>query len=162
MLSAQKMHRIANILCQVQCYRGRGYGHDTWKQKDFPEIGRCIRICWETPSNRCRRKGLQTQRLRLYLLFVQVVLVQRDYGDRLNRKHARLKYTIEDRGIVRRGVACECACGVGVGWCGVWWIVDGGCGWALWFTQILGMVQKRSRNQAWLQIATSTTIPFYG
>jgi len=29
----------------------------------------------------------------------KVVLVQRDYGDRTNRKHARLKYTIEDRGI---------------------------------------------------------------
>jgi sulfite reductase (NADPH) hemoprotein beta-component len=27
------------------------------------------------------------------------MLVQRDYGDRTNRKHARLKYTIEDRGI---------------------------------------------------------------
>jgi sulfite reductase (NADPH) hemoprotein beta-component len=29
----------------------------------------------------------------------KVVLVQRDFGDRGNRKHARLKYTIEDRGI---------------------------------------------------------------
>jgi sulfite reductase (NADPH) hemoprotein beta-component len=29
----------------------------------------------------------------------KVVLVQRDFGDRANRKHARLKYTIEDRGI---------------------------------------------------------------
>src|SRR5919106_2425960 len=29
----------------------------------------------------------------------KVVVVQRDYGDRSNRKHARLKYTIEDRGI---------------------------------------------------------------
>jgi sulfite reductase (NADPH) hemoprotein beta-component len=29
----------------------------------------------------------------------KVVTVQRDYGDRSNRKHARLKYTIEDRGI---------------------------------------------------------------
>lgn len=29
----------------------------------------------------------------------KVVLVQRDYGDRTNRKHARLKYTIQDRGI---------------------------------------------------------------
>ncbi|KAJ3412801.1 hypothetical protein HDV05_000207 [Chytridiales sp. JEL 0842] len=29
----------------------------------------------------------------------KVVTVQRDYGDRTNRKHARLKYTIEDRGI---------------------------------------------------------------
>jgi sulfite reductase beta subunit-like hemoprotein len=25
--------------------------------------------------------------------------VQRDWGDRTNRKHARLKYTIEDRGL---------------------------------------------------------------
>jgi sulfite reductase (NADPH) hemoprotein beta-component len=30
----------------------------------------------------------------------KVVLVQRDYGDRTERKHARLKYTIEDRGLV--------------------------------------------------------------
>jgi sulfite reductase (NADPH) hemoprotein beta-component len=29
----------------------------------------------------------------------KVMLVQRDYGERLNRKHARLKYTIEDRGL---------------------------------------------------------------
>ena len=28
-----------------------------------------------------------------------VLTTQRDYGDRVNRKHARLKYTIEDRGI---------------------------------------------------------------
>lgn len=27
------------------------------------------------------------------------MLVQRDYGDRTNRKHARLKYTIDDHGI---------------------------------------------------------------
>jgi len=30
----------------------------------------------------------------------KVMLVQRDYGDRTDRKHARLKYTIADRGIV--------------------------------------------------------------
>src|SRR5437016_4927788 len=44
-----------------------------------------------------------------------VVTVQRDWGDRVNRKHARLKYTVEDRGldffraeVVRRsGVALE-------------------------------------------------------
>jgi len=29
----------------------------------------------------------------------QAVTVQRDYGDRANRKHARLKYTIDDRGL---------------------------------------------------------------
>ena len=28
-----------------------------------------------------------------------VVTVQRDWGDRTSRKHARLKYTIEDRGL---------------------------------------------------------------
>ena len=30
----------------------------------------------------------------------KIVTVQRDYGDRTERKHARLKYTIEDRGLV--------------------------------------------------------------
>ena len=29
----------------------------------------------------------------------KVVLVQRDYGDRTDRKHARLKYTVDDRGL---------------------------------------------------------------
>ncbi len=29
----------------------------------------------------------------------KVVLVQRDYGDRVDRKHARLKYTLDDRGL---------------------------------------------------------------
>lgn len=29
----------------------------------------------------------------------QVVKIQRDYGDRTNRKHARLKYTLDDRGV---------------------------------------------------------------
>lgn len=29
----------------------------------------------------------------------KIVTVQRDYGDRANRKHARLKYTIDDRGL---------------------------------------------------------------
>ncbi len=28
-----------------------------------------------------------------------ILTTQRDYGDRTNRKHARLKYTIEDRGV---------------------------------------------------------------
>jgi len=46
-----------------------------------------------------------------------VVTVQRDWGDRANRKHARLKYTIEDRGLdafraeveKRSGVTLEAA-----------------------------------------------------
>jgi sulfite reductase (NADPH) hemoprotein beta-component len=48
-----------------------------------------------------------------------VVAVQRDYGDRVDRAHARLKYTIEDRGVPwfkaqveeRAGVALEAAHG---------------------------------------------------
>jgi sulfite reductase (NADPH) hemoprotein beta-component len=35
----------------------------------------------------------------LLVVAENVVKVQRDYGDRTNRKHARLKYTIEDRGL---------------------------------------------------------------
>ena len=36
---------------------------------------------------------------RMLAVAEHVVKVQRDFGDRTNRKHARLKYTIEDRGI---------------------------------------------------------------
>ncbi|MDP2344610.1 MAG: assimilatory sulfite reductase (NADPH) hemoprotein subunit [Deltaproteobacteria bacterium] len=36
---------------------------------------------------------------RLLLVAEHVVKTQRDHGDRTNRKHARLKYTIEDRGL---------------------------------------------------------------
>ena len=36
-----------------------------------------------------------------------VITTQRDFGDRTNRKHARLKYTIEDRGL-RTSVALYC------------------------------------------------------
>ncbi|KAI9353484.1 putative sulfite reductase cys-4 [Obelidium mucronatum] len=45
--------------------------------------------------------GMKTTYPRLgdHLGFCTVVTVQRDFGDRTNRKHARLKYTIDDRGI---------------------------------------------------------------
>jgi sulfite reductase (ferredoxin) len=36
---------------------------------------------------------------RLIATIQAMVIVQRDHGDRTNRKHARLKYTIDDRGI---------------------------------------------------------------
>jgi sulfite reductase beta subunit-like hemoprotein len=48
-----------------------------------------------------------------------VMLIQRDKGERLNRKHARLKYTVEDMGLdafraefIKRRcvVACAHAC----------------------------------------------------
>jgi sulfite reductase (NADPH) hemoprotein beta-component len=41
-----------------------------------------------------------------------VVTVQRDWGDRSNRKHARLKYTIEDRGLAEFRTEVERRAGV--------------------------------------------------
>ena len=41
-----------------------------------------------------------------------VVTVQRDWGDRTNRKHARLKYTIEDRGLAAFRAEVEKRAGV--------------------------------------------------
>jgi sulfite reductase (NADPH) hemoprotein beta-component len=41
-----------------------------------------------------------------------VVTVQRDWGDRVNRKHARLKYTIEDRGLAEFRTEVERRAGV--------------------------------------------------
>jgi sulfite reductase (NADPH) hemoprotein beta-component len=44
-----------------------------------------------------------------------VVTVQRDWGDRANRKHARLKYTIEDRGLDAFRAEVETRAGVNFG-----------------------------------------------
>jgi sulfite reductase (NADPH) hemoprotein beta-component len=44
-----------------------------------------------------------------------VVTVQRDWGDRGNRKHARLKYTIEDRGLDAFRAEVERRAGVKLG-----------------------------------------------
>ncbi len=41
-----------------------------------------------------------------------VVTTQRDWGDRGNRKHARLKYTIEDRGLDNFRAEVETRAGV--------------------------------------------------
>jgi sulfite reductase (ferredoxin) len=44
-----------------------------------------------------------------------IVIVQRDHGDRTNRKHARLKYTIDDRGIAWFRSAVEAQAGFTLG-----------------------------------------------
>jgi sulfite reductase (ferredoxin) len=44
-----------------------------------------------------------------------IVIVQRDHGDRTNRKHARLKYTIDDRGIEWFRAAVEAQAGFALG-----------------------------------------------
>jgi sulfite reductase (ferredoxin) len=61
-----------------------------------------------------------------------MVIVQRDHGDRTNRKHARLKYTIGDRGIAWFREAVEKQSGIALG---MWrplpaWDIPSYQGWA--------------------------------
>jgi sulfite reductase (ferredoxin) len=61
-----------------------------------------------------------------------IVMVQRDHGDRTNRKHARLKYTIDDRGIAWFRSAVEAQAGFTLG---AWrplpaWTIPAYQGWA--------------------------------
>jgi sulfite reductase (NADPH) hemoprotein beta-component len=62
---------------------GGGMGTTHGDEKTFPRVADIIGFC--TPEQAVD-------------VSEKVLLVQRDYGDRTNRKHARLKYTIEDRG----------------------------------------------------------------
>jgi sulfite reductase (NADPH) hemoprotein beta-component len=63
---------------------GGGMGMTHGEPETFPRTADVMGFCWPEQAVDVAEK---------------VVLVQRDYGDRSNRKHARLKYTIEDRGI---------------------------------------------------------------
>ena len=63
---------------------GGGMGMHHGEPNTFPRVADVIGFC--TPD-----QVLDVAR--------NVVLIQRDNGDRSNRKHARLKYTIEDRGL---------------------------------------------------------------
>lgn len=63
---------------------GGGFGRTHAEPETYPRLGDLIGFC--TPEQ-------------VVEVAEQVVCVQRDYGDRSNRKHARLKYTIDDRGI---------------------------------------------------------------
>lgn len=63
---------------------GGGLGMTHGKSATFPRLGDEFAF---VPADR------------LIATVQAMVMVQRDYGDRTNRKHARLKYTIEDRGI---------------------------------------------------------------
>lgn len=63
---------------------GGGMGMTHGNEATFPRLAEVIGFC--TPKQ-------------VVDVAEKVVLVQRDYGDRTDRKHARLKYTIEDRGI---------------------------------------------------------------
>ncbi|MCH7228029.1 NADPH-dependent assimilatory sulfite reductase hemoprotein subunit [Haloferula sp. A504] len=63
---------------------GGGLGMTHGNEATFPRIADVIGFC--TPDQ-------------VVDVSEKVVMVQRDHGDRTDRKHARLKYTIEDRGV---------------------------------------------------------------
>ncbi len=56
----------------------------------------------------------------------KIVTVQRDYGDRSDRKHARLKYTIQDRGIAWFRNEVEVRLGYKLGWARPFYFTDNG------------------------------------
>ncbi|KAL2121629.1 hypothetical protein VTJ04DRAFT_5656 [Mycothermus thermophilus] len=63
---------------------GGGMGTTHNNKKTYPQIGRMLGfVSAEDVHIACEK----------------VMLVQRDYGDRKNRKHARLKYTVDDMGV---------------------------------------------------------------
>jgi len=63
---------------------GGGMGMTHGNKKTYPKLGELLGFCGVEQAVDVGEK---------------VMLVQRDYGERLNRKHARLKYTLDDRGI---------------------------------------------------------------
>ncbi|MEM7395519.1 MAG: NADPH-dependent assimilatory sulfite reductase hemoprotein subunit, partial [Verrucomicrobiota bacterium] len=63
---------------------GGGMGMSHGKEKTYPRLADVLGFCTVEQAVEVAEK---------------VVLVQRDHGDREDRLHARLKYTIEDRGI---------------------------------------------------------------
>jgi sulfite reductase (ferredoxin) len=64
---------------------GGGLGMTHGKAETFPRLG--TPLCFATPEE-------------ILAVVETIVTVQRDYGDRNNRKHARMKYVVEERGIV--------------------------------------------------------------
>jgi sulfite reductase (NADPH) hemoprotein beta-component len=63
---------------------GGGMGVTHNNKKTYPQVGRMFGYA---PANQ------------VHIVCEKIMLVQRDFGDRSNRKHARLKYTIDDMGL---------------------------------------------------------------
>ncbi|KAL2022613.1 hypothetical protein VTK56DRAFT_4957 [Thermocarpiscus australiensis] len=63
---------------------GGGMGATHNNKKTYPQTGRMLGF---------------VKAADVHIACEKVMLVQRDYGDRKNRKHARLKYTIDDMGV---------------------------------------------------------------
>ncbi|OGI18548.1 MAG: sulfite reductase subunit beta [Candidatus Melainabacteria bacterium RIFCSPHIGHO2_02_FULL_34_12] len=63
---------------------GGGLGHHHNKPETYPRLA--TELCFVTPD-------------KLIDTLEKIVTIQRDYGSRGNRKHARMKYLIDDRGL---------------------------------------------------------------
>ncbi|OAA46164.1 sulfite reductase beta subunit [Metarhizium rileyi] len=63
---------------------GGGMGATHNNKKTYPQTGRMMGYCAADE---------------VHIACEKIMLVQRDHGDRKNRKHARLKYTIDDMGV---------------------------------------------------------------
>ncbi|KJK89948.1 Sulfite reductase subunit beta [Metarhizium anisopliae BRIP 53284] len=63
---------------------GGGMGATHNNKKTYPQTGRMMGFCSADE---------------VHIACEKIMLVQRDHGDRKNRKHARLKYTIDDMGV---------------------------------------------------------------
>ncbi|KJZ79411.1 hypothetical protein HIM_00880 [Hirsutella minnesotensis 3608] len=63
---------------------GGGMGATHNNKKTYPQTGRMLGFCTAEE---------------VHVVCEKIMLVQRDFGDRKNRKHARLKYTIDDMGV---------------------------------------------------------------
>ncbi len=63
---------------------GGGMGMSHGEPQTYPQLGRVLGFCTSQE---------------VIAVAEAVVKTQRDFGDRSNRKHARLKYTIDDRGV---------------------------------------------------------------
>jgi sulfite reductase (ferredoxin) len=63
---------------------GGGMGMTHGKSETFPRLA--TPLCFVTPDE-------------VIAVVEAIVTVQRDYGDRQNRKHARMKYLVEERGV---------------------------------------------------------------
>ncbi|MDX1680712.1 MAG: NADPH-dependent assimilatory sulfite reductase hemoprotein subunit [Akkermansiaceae bacterium] len=63
---------------------GGGMGMSHGKTETFPRLADVIAFC--TPEQ-------------VVDVAEKIVLIQRDFGDRTDRKHARFKYTVDDRGV---------------------------------------------------------------
>lgn len=76
----------ADIIIGYNVVVGGGMGMTHGEPETYPRVGNVIGFCKPEHAVDVAEK---------------IVTVQRDYGDRSNRKHARLKYTIDDMGLDR-------------------------------------------------------------